>query len=263
MQRPLFQPNGSPMRLGIAMSGSGKNARALIEHALRTVDSGYEVAAIFTDNKNEGNNATRIGAEYRIPVIVQDLHEYYSLSGTDAHDLEAREGYFEDMMHVAKRLGINFFALAGYMVVITDPFLKDFRDKIVNVHPSDIRPDGKPKYGGGHAVRDAVLAGEHTIASMTHLVTVQVDGGSPLLVSQPIPIDLPRGVTLDELKLPENRSVLDSIVNRRQELLKTYGDCEVFPKTMELMAKGRFTRDDAGVVCLDRKPIPTGHRLRA
>ena len=50
--------------------------------------------------------------------------------------------------------GVELVVLAGYMHLLTKPFLDRFPERIVNVHPSLL-----PAFPGAHAIDDALAAG--------------------------------------------------------------------------------------------------------
>ena len=79
---------------------------------------------------------------------------------------------------------IDVVVCLGYLYVITEPLLRAFPDRILNVHDADLtlrRADGSPRYPGLHATRDAIVAGERETRSSVHLVTPELDAG-PVIV---------------------------------------------------------------------------------
>jgi phosphoribosylglycinamide formyltransferase 1 len=128
----------------------------------------------------------------------------------------------------------------------------------INVHPADLAvltPDGRRRFTGAHAVSDAIAAGERTIHATTHLVSQEVDMGPLLMVSAPVPVEIPPGA---DLSRPE---VLAQVADANQERLKELGDWIIFPRTIEEIARGYFQRDDAGTIHYRGRAIPGGMRL--
>jgi hypothetical protein len=80
------------------------------------------------------------------------------------------------------------------------------------------------------------------------------------MVSQPVEVNLPEGVTAEMLQRPDMKENLDDIADEHQELLKEKGDWVIFPRTLELFAQGRFGIDEKGELYLDNTPIPQGYR---
>ena len=69
--------------------------------------------------------------------------------------------------------GVELVVLAGYMHLLTPPFLDRFPDRIVNVHPSLL-----PEFPGAHAIeRRARRRGRRRPASTVHLVDEGIDTG--------------------------------------------------------------------------------------
>ncbi|MCD6263054.1 hypothetical protein J7L60_01405, partial [Candidatus Bathyarchaeota archaeon] len=150
-----------------------------------------------------------------------------------------------------------------YMSIVSRPLLDAFPGRIINVHPADlsVMEGGRRKYVGLHAVRDAILAGERFLYSTTHIVRERVDEGEILMRSKPVEVWLPEGVTLEDLRLRENRTLLERVVRENQRRLKERGDWVIFPKTLEMIAQGRYGIDDKGNVYVDGVLMPHGYRL--
>jgi len=143
-------------------------------------------------------------------------------------------------------------ALGGYMSFIT-------LGRCINVHPADLSiltPDGRRRYTGDHAVLDAISAGEKALRSSTLWTDQGVDTGPLLMVSRPVMVELP--VPLEELK--RDKKGLMEVADIHQQRLKEAGDWEIFPRTIEMTARGRFSLDESNNVYVDRKPVPDGYR---
>jgi folate-dependent phosphoribosylglycinamide formyltransferase PurN len=103
-----------------------------------------------------------------------------------------------------------------------------------------------------------ILAGEKELRSSTHVVREKVDQGEVLVVSRPVPVHLPKGMTPE--KLAEDKKALKAVVDENQERLKRDGDWEIYPLTIQMIGEGRFTLAE-GIAFLDGKPSPRGLRL--
>jgi len=82
------------------------------------------------------------------------------------------------------------------MSITTEPLLERYSGRILNVHPADlsIMEGDDRKYVGIHVVRDAILAGETELRASTHVGREKVDYGEILVISEPVPVELPEGV---------------------------------------------------------------------
>ena len=261
--RPIFDPQklGRPMRVAAFMSGSGSNIRRLLEHqmALKQKEGTppYEVIFIFSDRSDGSCNGETIAYEHGLPYFSYDIRMFHRLKGLKRSiltpdGLKARKEYDSVAQRLIEAFDIDVIALGGYMSYIT---LKG----CVNVHPADLSiltHDGKRKYTGDHAVRDAILAGEREIRASTLWTDEGVDTGPLLMVSEPLPVRLPMPLA----KLKKDVQTLEAVVAEHQERLKQVGDWKIFPRTLELIARGRFAFDEGKRVYLDGNPVPQGYR---
>ncbi len=253
----LHDPSKGPLRVVGLMSGSGTNIRKIIEHqhtlARNEGTSPFEMVVLFSDTWN--SNATKIGTEWDIPVITRDISGFYAKRGKKRSDLSIRPEFDWETAKALSPYDVKVGVYGGYMSVATAPLIKAFLG--INVHPADlsIEQGGKRKYTGDHAVRDAIAAGEKTIAASTHIIEEAVDEGPLFMISPPLSVILKKEWDLSD---PEDLSEAEFM---NQGRLKEHGDWVIFPKTIEYLARGRFGRDDAGLLYFDGEPIPKGLKL--
>jgi folate-dependent phosphoribosylglycinamide formyltransferase PurN len=256
------------MRVACFVSGSGTNARRITERSLER-DSGYEVSLIFTDVRDDrfrrsGEKRCRakdIADEFDISYECVDIRDFYRERGMKRTDLSLRPEFDRLVVETVAPYGINLIALAGYMSITTQPLLEAYEGRMVNVHPADlsIMEGHERRYVGIHVVRDAILAGERELRASTHVVREKVDHGEILVVSEPVSINLPEDIVLDELAQDKKR--LRVIVGEHQERLKERGDWIIFPLTIQMIAEGRFAFDGERRVYVDGVSAPRGYRI--
>lgn len=257
MLKPLHDPRDGVLRVVGLMSGSGTNLRRILEHERRLRDerglSPFKLVAIFSDNA--GSQAPAIGRDFDLPVLIRDLGAYYAARGKPRRDLELRAEFDRETVAELKPFGASAAAYGGYMSIATNPLIEAFIG--INVHPADlsVEVDGKRRFTGDHAVRDAIVAGEKFIHSTTHLIEPVVDGGRLLMISKPLEVELENGLNLEK---PEDARKAEDF---NQERLKEAGDWIIFPRTLEALAEGRFAADENGLIHFDGEPAPGGVRL--
>ena len=253
--RAIFDPagRGRAMRVAAFMSGSGTNIRRLLEMP----DPGFEVAFIFSDRQDGRSQGQAIAREYGLPYFAHDVRRFHELRGlarsvrTD-RGLAARREYDQVAGRLIEAFGVDVIALGGYMSFLT-------LTGAINVHPADLSlvdAAGKRRFVGDDAVYDAIAAGQGELRSSTLFTDLGVDSGPLLMVSDPLPVELP--APLDRLK--EQPEELRRVADEHQERLKERGDWVVFPRTIQLIAQGRLGLGDGGVVTLDGQPRPAGVR---
>lgn len=249
------------MRVAAFMSGSGTNISKLIELEkklkMKEGSSPFEVVFIFSDRSDGSCHGERIAYENGIPYFSYDIRSFHRIRRAK-RTVASRDGLLlrKEFDSVAARLvkafEIDVNALGGYMSCIT-------LDRCINVHPADLSiltPKGKRRFVGDHAVLDAVLAGERSLCSSTIWTDRGVDTGPLLMISKPLKVQLPGSLE----SLAGDRERLMKIVGEYQKRLKREGDWQIFPRTIEMIARGRFALDEKNRVYFDGHPVPDGYR---
>ena len=164
--------------IGVLVSGNGTNLQALI-------DAGLPVAAV-ASNRKDAYALVRARAA-GIPTATFSL---------DCHaDREERDLVMATWL---EEHDVELVVLAGYMHLLTKPFLDRFPGRIVNVHPSLL-----PAFPGAHAIADALAAGVETTGVTVHLVDEGLDTG-PVLRQEEVPVE-PVSTLVDRIHAVEHR----------------------------------------------------------
>ena len=260
---PIFDPEkaGRPMRVAAFMSGSGTNILRLIEHEKRLKAkegaSPFQVILIFSDRSDSACSGEKVALDHGLPYISYDTRAFHRLrslkrSVRSAEGLAARREYDSVAKRLVEAFEIDVIALGGYMSYIT-------LNRCLNVHPADLSirsSDGRRKYVGDAAVHDAIRAGEVSLRASTLWTDEGVDTGPLLMVSDPLPVQLPDPL---EIMIKDNKRFIE-IAGEHQERLKEVGDWKIFPLTIEMIARGRFALDEENRVYVDGQPVPEGYR---
>lgn len=149
--------------IGVLVSGRGTNLQALI-------DAGLPIAAVASNRKDA--YALVRAREADIPTATFSLDCFATREERDlvmATWLEEHD--------------VELVVLAGYMHLLTRPFLGRFPERIVNVHPSLL-----PAFPGAHAIEDALAAGVETTGVTVHVVDEGLDTG-PVLRQEEVPVE--------------------------------------------------------------------------
>ena len=249
MLKQLYNPEKGKMRIVGLVSGSGKGLVSIIEkqeELMNLSQNNFEVVGIFTDNPK--SQATTIGKQFDLPVIVQDIRKFYQNRGRSINDLETRETYDREIIGQLKPLKPDMLVFAGYVWVATHVLVESFQ--IINAHPADlsVMKGGRRAYAGADGIGAALKADESQLHSSVHLVTTEVDGGPILLISKPVPVD--EDCDLNSRK--RWRKYL-KLVNQHSRFL--------LPLAVENLANGEFARDETGKLFFQGQAIPHGYRL--
>jgi folate-dependent phosphoribosylglycinamide formyltransferase PurN len=249
------------MRVAAFMSGSGTNIIKLLEleNKLRREEgsSPFRVVFIFSDRSDGSCLGEQIAYENGIPYFSYDIRTFHRRRGVkrtvnSPDGLSLRKEFDKIAARLVHTFEIDVNVLGGYMSYTT-------LDRCINVHPADLSlstSQGKRRYVGDHAVLDAILSGEKTLCSSTIWTDQGVDTGPLLMISEPLSVEIPESLE----SLAKDRGRLMKIVGEYQERLKREGDWKIFPRTVEIIARGRLALDKENRVYLDGHPIPDGYR---
>ncbi|MBN8847274.1 MULTISPECIES: phosphoribosylglycinamide formyltransferase [unclassified Sphingomonas] len=146
-----------PAKIAILVSGRGSNMQSLVKAA----GDAYQVVVVASDKPDAAGLAW--AREHGIPT--------FALSPRGIGKI-AYEAALDGALRAA---GAEYIALAGYMRLLSDKFVADWRGRIVNIHPSLL-----PKYKGLDTHARAIDAGDAEAGCSIHLVTEELDGGEVL-----------------------------------------------------------------------------------
>ncbi len=142
---------------------------------------------------------------------------------------KSREDYDREIVKLLKANGVDFVLLAGYMRILSPYFVKSFKDRILNIHPSLL-----PSFRGLHAQRQAVESGVKFSGATVHFVTDRLDDG-PIIVQSVVPVF--------------SNDDEDSLSER---ILKT--EHKIYPLAVKLLTEDRIEIKDGRVIIDWKEP---------
>ena len=77
---------------------------------------------------------------------------------------------------------VDIVCLAGFMRLLSDGFVKNWHNKLINIQPSLL-----PSFKGAHAIRDALAAGVKITGCTVHFVRAEMDSG-PIIIQAAVPV---------------------------------------------------------------------------
>ena len=198
----------SSFRIVVLASGSGTNLQAILDQLHGR--EGIEVVGVGSDKPAAG--ALRRGRDAGVATAVFATGDY--------GDRLARD---EAMGEWIESLRPSLVVLAGYMQLLSAPFVERFRNRVVNVHPALL-----PSFPGLDAIGQALAAGVETTGVTVHFVDEGVDTG-PVIAQRQVPV--PAGASREEL---------EAAVHAVEH--------ELYPEAIRLIAAGRVSVDPASRV---------------
>ena len=114
-----------------------------------------------------------------IPIIISnhtDLQHAAERLGIEFHCIsitkENKKQQEEKQKELLQQHKIDFVVLARYMQVLSDDFVKDYPQRVINIHHSFL-----PAFPGGRPYHSAYERGVKIIGATSHYVTAELDAG--------------------------------------------------------------------------------------
>ena len=149
----------SKTRTAVLISGRGSNLKSLIKFS-KTAKSPISIDFVISNNsKAKGLNYAKI---YKIKKKV------FSFKNKNLSE--------KKLLYTLKINDINMICLAGFMKILSVNFIKKFKGKILNIHPSLL-----PKYKGLNTHKRALSNKEKYSGCTVHFVNAKLDSGKIIL----------------------------------------------------------------------------------
>lgn len=170
--------------------------------------------------------AGKINGEIRL--VISNRKKAYGLERARLHGIQAE--WIKDEDEILKRFEeekIDVVVLAGYLAIVGDKLIEQYKNRIINIHPSLIPSFCGPGFYGMHVHEAVFKRGVKVSGATVHFVTGEVDGG---------PIILQRAVDISDLETPED------IQARVLEI-----EHEILPEAVVLYCEGRVSVENERV----------------
>ena len=151
-------------KIVILISGRGSNMQAILEARLP-----LKVAAVISNDPQAGGLAT--AHQHGIPTRVVDHRPHRERTAFDEALSAEIDAFKPDLV-----------VLAGFMRILSAPFVNRYRGRLINIHPSLL-----PAFTGLHTHRRALEAGVKVHGCTVHFVTPELDHG-PIVIQAAVPV---------------------------------------------------------------------------
>jgi len=204
------------LKIGVLISGGGTNLQSLIDH----INSGYINGKIVTviSNKKDAFGLKRAKRE-NIEALWIDRKSY-----------DSDEDYNRRITEELKARDVDLVVLAGYLKVLSKEFIREYKNRIINIHPSLIPSFCGKGYYGERVHEEVLKYGVKYTGVTVHFVDEGTDTG---------PIILQRVV---EVKDDDN---VDSL---KERVLKV--EHQALPEAVRLYCEGKIKLNGRKVIIL-------------
>lgn len=192
------------LRIGVFVSGGGTNLQAILDAIDNGIITNTEVRVVISNNKNA--YALERAAKKGIEAICISPKEY-----------ENRDLFNQAFLEKVNEYELDLIVLAGFLVTIPEAMTKQYKNRIINIHPSLIPSFCGVGYYGLKVHEAALKRGVKITGATVHYVDEGVDSG---------PIILQKAVEVKEGDTPE-------ILQRR---VMEEAEWKILPQAINLIA---------------------------
>ena len=194
------------LNICVLASGGGSNLQAIIDNCENSNINGQ--VKLVVSNKKDAYALQR-AEKYNIKNIY-----------LNPKDFESIDIYNDEILKICKDLKIDLIVLAGYLKILSGNILKEYKNKIINIHPSLIPSFCGDGYYGDNVHKKVLEYGVKYTGATVHFVDEGTDTG---------PIILQEVVSVDDC---------DSLDSLKKKVLKV--EHELLPKAVSLICEDRL-----------------------
>ena len=197
------------VKIAVLVSGRGSNLQAII-------------ASIKQNKINAG-----------IAIVISDIQNALALEKAkkngiktlfvDPNRFKTKESFYEYIIEILKKEQVNLICLAGFMRILPKLFIRQYKNRIINIHPSLL-----PSFPGLNAQKKALDSGVKFSGCTVHFVDEGVDTG-PIIIQAVVSV-------LDK----------DTVESLSKRILKE--EHRIYPLAIKAFIKQEF-------VCKEKKVI--------
>ena len=200
------------MRIAVLISGRGSNLKALID-ACAAKNYPAKIGLVISNRPDATGLA--FAQDAGIPCQVIDHKQF-----------KTREAFDAELHRALVAAEIELVCNAGFMRILTDEFVGQWRDRMLNIHPSLL-----PAFKGLHVHQRAIDAGVRISGCTVHFVRPEMDEG-PIVAQAAVPV------------LPDDTA--EALAARILE-----AEHKLYPFALRLVAEGKARVADEKVVISD------------
>jgi len=199
------------LKIGVLVSGGGTNLQALIDK----IEEGYieDCSIVTVVSSKEGVYALERAKKHGILATCIAKKHY---AGVREYD-EALINHFEEHQ-------VDLIVMAGFLSILGETFVKHFKGRIINIHPSLIPSFCGKGYYGIIPHEKALEYGVKVTGATVHFVELEADSG---------PIILQKAVYIKDDDTPETL----------QKRVMEEAEWEILPKAVKLISQGKISLD--------------------
>jgi phosphoribosylglycinamide formyltransferase-1 len=199
------------LRIGVLVSGGGTNLQAIIDGVKTGKITNTSIEVVISNNKNA----------YALERAKNNDIDAVCIS---PKDFSERSEFNEALLNKLKEYNLDLIVLAGCMVVLPEQLVKEFSNRIINIHPALIPSFCGKGYYGLKVHEEALKRGVKVTGATCHFVDEGTDTG-PIISQKAVEIqDMDTPETLQKRVMEEAEHIImpkaiDDIANNRIKIV--------------------------------------------
>ena len=207
------------LRVLVCVSGGGTNLQAIIDGVEAGTITNTKIVGVISNNKN----AFALERAKKHGILAECI---------SPKDYESRDIFNKQFLERVNAYKPDLIVLAGFLVVIPPEMIAEYRNRMINIHPSLIPAFCGTGYYGLKVHEAALKRGVKVVGATVHFVDEGTDTG---------PIILQKAVEVQNGDTPE-------ILQKR---VMEQAEWKIMPEAIDLIANGKVTVEDGRTVICD------------
>lgn len=201
--------------LAVLISGGGSNLQAIID-AIKNNKLDAQIKAVISNNVS-ASGLDRAARENITTHVIE--HKSYP----------SREAFDQAMSQVIDAAKVDLVVLAGFMRILSKPFIEHYQHRLINIHPSLL-----PKYKGLNTHQQVIDNNDKFHGASVHFVNQELDSG-PTVIQAEMPV-----LATDNAETLATRILIE--------------EHQIYPMVIQMIAEGRLSFDK-NQLNLDNEPL--------
>ncbi len=207
------------LRVVVMVSGGGTNLQAILNAMKDGKITNAEISGVIS-NKKDAYALTRAeGAG--IPAVCVSPKDYAQ-----------REDFNEALLAAVDSFAPDLVVLAGFLVILPELLVKNYKNRMINIHPALLPSFGGKGYYGLRVHEEVLARGCKVTGATVHFVDEGCDSG---------PILLQKAVEVKHSDTPE-------VLQRR---VMEEAEWQILPRAIDLISNGKVVFEDGRVFARD------------
>jgi len=154
-----FEPK---LNIAVLASGEGTNFQVLID-LYKNKKFDIEIKLLISNKENAGCIKRAIKSDIPYFLVLEN-------------DYDNKEKFEADIIKILKKSNVELIVMAGWMKIASENFVNNFKDRIINIHPSLL-----PSFKGRKPIEDALKNNALITGCSVHFVDKEIDNGKLIM----------------------------------------------------------------------------------